>query len=124
MGSQALDGTIAKRETKALGTWGGALIVTGTSVGGGMLALPVVTSPAGFWPSVAVLILCWAFMTITGLLFAELSFWLKQEANILSMARQTLGKRGAAVTWILYLFLFYCLAVTYLVGGANFISDM
>ena len=110
--------------SKVLGTFGGALIVTGTSVGAGMLALPVVTSPAGFFPSIAVLIVCWAFMTITGLLFAELSLWLKKEANILSMAKKTLGGVGAAVTWVLYLFLFYCLTVAYLVGGANFVTDV
>lgn len=109
--------------SKVLGTLGGALIVTGTSVGAGMLALPVVTSPAGFFPSIAVLIACWAFMTITGLLFAELSVWLRQEVNILSMAKKTLGKAGAAATWVLYLFLFYCLTIAYLVGGACFVSD-
>ncbi|MBS0656295.1 MAG: tyrosine transporter [Verrucomicrobia bacterium] len=108
---------------KVMGTFGGALIITGTSIGAGMLALPVVTSPAGFLPSIAVLIACWAFMTITGLLFAELSIWLKQEVNILSMARKTLGAPGAAITWILYLFLFYCLTVAYLVGGAGFLTD-
>ncbi len=111
------------QQASAMGTWGGALIVAGTSIGAGMLALPVVTGAAGFFPSLAVLFISWAFMTLTGLLFAELCIWLKQEVNVLGMAKKTLGKMGQAVTWVLYLFLFYCLSIAYLIGGANFFSD-
>lgn len=107
-----------------LRTFGGSLIVAGTSIGAGMLALPVVTGPSGFVPSIAVLVACWAFMTITGLLFAELSFWLKSDANILSMAKHTLGKPGLAVTWVLYLFLFYSLTIAYMVGGGNMLVEV
>jgi tyrosine-specific transport protein len=107
-----------------LRTFGGSLIVAGTSIGAGMLALPVVTGPAGFVPSIAVLVACWAFMTITGLLFAELSLWLKSDANILSMAKRTLGKPGLIATWVLYLFLFYSLTIAYMVGGGNLLVEL
>ncbi len=108
----------------ALRTFGGSLIVAGTSIGAGMLALPVVTGPAGFIPSIGVLIACWAFMTMTGLLFAELSLWLKSDANILTMAKKTLGKPGLILTWILYLFLFYSLTIAYMVGGGNLLTEL
>ncbi len=111
-------------QNSGLGTFSGSLIVAGTSIGAGMLALPVVTGPAGFVPSIAVLVSCWAFMTITGLLFAELSFWLKSDANILSMAKNTLGKPGLVCTWILYLFLFYSLTIAYMVGGGNLLIEL
>lgn len=107
-----------------LRTFGGSLIVAGTSIGAGMLALPVVTGPSGFAPSIAVLVVCWAFMTCTGLLFAELSLWLKSDANILSMSKRTLGKGGLVATWVLYLFLFYSLTVAYMVGGANLLVEL
>ncbi len=107
-----------------LRTFGGSLIVAGTSIGAGMLALPVVTGPAGFAPSIAVLVACWAFMTITGLLFAELSFWLQSDANILSMAKKTLGKPGLIATWVLYLFLFYSLTIAYMVGGGGMLLEL
>lgn len=107
-----------------LRTFGGSLIVAGTSIGAGMLALPVVTGPSGFVPSIAVLVACWAFMTTTGLLFAELSFWLKSDANILSMAKRTLGRPGQIVTWVLYLFLFYSLTIAYMVGGGNLLVEL
>ncbi len=107
-----------------LRTFGGTLIVAGTSIGAGMLALPVVTGPSGFVPSIAVLVACWAFMTLTGLLFAELALWLKSEANILSMAKKTLGKPGLIATWVLYLFLFYSLTIAYMVGGGNMLVEL
>lgn len=96
--------------------FGGTLLIAGTSIGGGMLALPVLTSIAGFLPSVVVYFLCWAFMASTGLLFLEISQWLKGESNIITMAKSTLGYPGKCFAWILYLFLFYCLTVAYMVG--------
>lgn len=108
----------------ALRTLGGSLIVAGTAIGAGMLALPVVTGPAGFIPSLFVLLAAWAFMTATGLYVAELSIWLKQDTNILSMAKHTLGKPGQVATWVLYLFLFYSLSIAYMVGGGNLLVEL
>jgi tyrosine-specific transport protein len=102
----------------------GALLVAGTSIGGGMLALPVLTSQAGFLPSLVVYILCWLFMASTGLLFLEVSQWVKGESNILSMAEYTLGRPGKFFAWIVYLFLFYCLTVAYMVGCGNIMVDL
>ena len=101
---------------------GGSLLVAGTSIGGGMLALPVLTSMAGFLPSLVIYLLCWLFMASTGLLFLEISQWMKGEANIISMAEKILGKPGKVFAWMVYLFLFYCLTVAYLVGFGDIIA--
>lgn len=98
---------------------GGALLVAGTTIGGGMLALPVLTSLTGFYPSIVIYLICWLFMASTGLLFLEISQWMKGEANIISMAEGTLGKGGRYFAWLIYLFLFYCLTVAYMVGCGN-----
>lgn len=100
---------------------GGSLLVAGTAIGGGMLALPVLTSVTGFFPSLLVYLVCWLFMASTGLLFLEIAQRLHQDANILSMAEHTLGKPGKFFAWILYLFLFYCLTVAYIVGSGNIV---
>jgi len=104
--------------------FGGSLLVAGTSIGGGMLALPVLTSLAGFLPSIVIYLLCWLFMASTGLLFLEISQWMKGDANIVSMAEKTLGKPGKYFAWIIYLFLFYCLTVAYIVGCGNIVSEL
>lgn len=103
---------------------GGALLVAGTSIGGGMLALPVLTSLAGFAPSIFVYVLCWLFMASTGLLFLEVSQWVKQDSNIISMADSTLGRAGKYFAWCLYLFLFYCLTIAYIVGCGNIVQQL
>ena len=101
----------------------GSLLVAGTSIGGGMLALPVLTSLAGFLPSIAVYLVCWLFMASTGLLFLEVSQWVKGESNIITMAEVTLGKKGRYFAWVLYLFLFYCLTIAYIVGCGNLVVE-
>lgn len=102
----------------------GSLLVAGTSIGGGMLALPVATSLGGFIPALLAYFLCWLFMASTGLLFLEVSTWIKGESNILSMAQKTLGKPGKWASWAIYLFLFYCLTLAYVVGCGNLISQL
>lgn len=102
---------------------GGILLVAGTSIGGGMLALPVLTSIGGFIPSLVIYILCWAFMASTGLLFLEISSWMEKDSNIVSMADRTLGSFGKIVAWVVYLFLFYCLTIAYVVGCGDLVSQ-
>lgn len=50
---------------------GGILLIAGSCIGAGMLALPVITGIAGFSPSVVMFLLAWLFMTGTGLLLLE-----------------------------------------------------
>ncbi|MBA3602525.1 MAG: amino acid permease [Parachlamydiaceae bacterium] len=105
-------------------TFRGVLLVAGTSIGGGMLALPVLTSLGGFLPSLVVYFFCWLFMACTGLLFLEISLWMHKDANIVSMSERTLGTGGKAFAWVLYLFLFYSLSVAYIVGCGDLVSQL
>lgn len=102
---------------------GGTLLVAGTSIGAGMLALPVVTALGGFLPAFFIYLLCWAFMSCTGLLLLELCLKLPPDANLVSMAAAYLGKPGKYFAWALYLFLFYCLTIAYISGGSGLLND-
>lgn len=102
---------------------GGALLVAGTSIGGGMLGLPVLTSQGGFVPSLFVYLACWLFMASTGLLLLELSLTYGEGANLVTMASRTLGKAGKYAAWVLYLFLFYSLTIAYMVGCGNIFTE-
>lgn len=101
----------------------GALLVAGTAIGGGMLALPVLTSVAGFLPTLAIYVLCCFFMACTGLLLLEVCLWLKGDTNIVTMAEHTMGQGGKVAAWLLYIFLFYCLTVAYMVGCGNLVVE-
>ncbi len=89
-----------------------------------MLALPVELSLGGFIPSVFIYFFCWGLMACTGLLFLEVSMWIKGESNIISMAEKTLGTTGQALAWALYLFLFYSLSLSYVSGCGALISQI
>jgi tyrosine-specific transport protein len=102
----------------------GAFLVSGTAIGAGMLALPVVTALGGFLPACAIYFLCWLFMSATGLLLLEICLWMPKDANLVSMAQHLLGKWGKLLSWILYLFLFYCLTIAYIAGGGGFINAL
>lgn len=103
---------------------GGILLVAGTTIGAGMLAVPVVTSFAGFFPSAVLLILFWAYMCYTALLTLEVNLWMpNKNANMITMAEQTLGKWGRLASWLMYLFLLYALTTAYLAGCGPIIVD-
>lgn len=98
---------------------GGALLIAGTAIGVGMLALPVVTGPGGFAPSMFVYLICWAFMLCTGLLLLEVCSWMPPDSNLITMAGQLLGKPGQVVCWLVYLFLFEMVMIAHLSGGGE-----
>ena len=63
---------------------GGVLLIVGTTIGAGMLALPVATAQLGFWTSVGMLIGCWGIMTLCAFLFLEVNLWLPPNTNLIS----------------------------------------
>ncbi len=95
------------------------LLVGGTCIGGGMLALPVATGESGFFPSLLMMLVGWAFMTTTALFLAEVNLWMEEGVHVITMASRLLGPLGKAVAWILYLFIGYASLVAYTAGGGE-----
>lgn len=102
---------------------GGILLVSGTTIGAGMLALPIITGFAGFIPSVLLLILFWIYMTYTAFLVLETNLWMERNTNLITMARRTLGRPGEIFSWIVYLFLLYSLTTAYIAGSGPIVID-
>lgn len=102
---------------------GSLLLASGTSIGAGMLALPVLTGLVGFWPACFVYFVSWLVITFSSLLFLETTLSMPKEAHILSMARTTLGKSGQSFAFMVYIFLFYSVSVAYLSGSGSLMSD-
>ncbi len=99
---------------------GSTLIVIGTTIGAGMLALPMVSASAGFFWSVILMTLIWIISTITGLLIIEINLALPIEHSTFnSMAGKTLGIPGKIATWVSYLFLLYAIISAYIIGESD-----
>ncbi|KTD55546.1 tyrosine-specific transport protein [Legionella santicrucis] len=103
---------------------GGILLIVGTSIGGGMLALPVANAATGFWQSSIFLFLCWVFMTLGAFFILEANLYLPRGKHMVSMAQATLGNFGLLIAWISYLFLLYTLLSAYISGGADVLNSL
>lgn len=98
---------------------GGILLVIGSTIGAGILALPVATAELGFWGSLVLLSSAWFIMTICAFLILEVNLWLPPGTNLISMAGATLGKTGQSITWVVYLVLLYSIICAYIAGGGD-----
>lgn len=103
---------------------GGILMILGTSIGAGMLALPVASASAGFLSSAALLILCWFGMIIGAFLILEVVLWLPEDTNLISMVKLTLGKPGQIIAWLSYLMLLYTLLCAYISGNSDVLQNI
>ena len=103
---------------------GGILLLTGTAIGGGLLALPIATSEAGFMNALGLMFGCWFLMTASAFLILEVNLQLPTHANIVSMARTLLGPWGTAVAWTSYLLLLYSIIAAYMSGGSDVLRNL
>lgn len=103
--------------------FGGILLIAGSCIGAGMLALPMMTGLAGFFPSLTMFLAAWVFMTLTGLLLVEVNGWFDRQVNLITMAGYAFGFPGKIISWLLYLFLFYALLVAYVAGSGSLASS-
>jgi tyrosine-specific transport protein len=95
----------------------GVLLIAGTCIGAGMLAMPAVTGAMGFFPALALNVLCWFYMLCTGLLFLEATLWMHDGANVTSMTERFLGQPGKWIGASTFIFLYFCLLIGYIAAG-------
>ena len=103
---------------------GAALLIAGTSIGAGMLALPIATASNGFLPSTALLLLSWVIMLFSAFAMLEVTLHIGHKANLVSMAQKTIGPLGQYSSWALYLLLLYALNAAYLSGLRELIQNL
>ncbi|MCR9191946.1 MAG: hypothetical protein NXI01_04730 [Gammaproteobacteria bacterium] len=94
------------------------LMVTGTSIGTGILALPIPTSTAGFLPTILAFIIAWAFMTIAAFYILDVKMHYKGHYNLSSLIKLTLGQFGHYLSSSMILVLLYALLCTYMMACA------
>lgn len=101
----------------------GVLLIAGTTIGGGMLAAPVLMASTGFYPSVLVYFLYWVLMSCTGILLVEACCWSKQETNLISLTQITWGKWGTRLAWLVYVGFFFCLILAYILAIGDLVAS-
>lgn len=106
-----------------LPTIGCVLILIGTSIGAGILAMPLASSIITF-PTAMILLFCaWWVMSLTGLFMLEVILKMPQDrTHLSSMAKVTTGRTGQIIAWISTLCLFYTLISAYTAGNSSLIQ--
>lgn len=99
-------------------TLGSVLIVAGTTIGAGMLAMPLAAAGIGFPVIAVILIGLWAIMSYTALLMVEVYQYSSPDTGLGSVSRQYLGLPGQLLTGFSMLLLMYALTTAY-IGGAR-----
>lgn len=101
---------------------GSILLIVGTTIGAGMLALPIATAQLGFVGSLVFLFICWFTMTACAFLLLEVNLHMPANSNLVTMARNTIGPVGQIIAWISFLLLLYSLLSAYISGGSGLVQ--
>ena len=101
---------------KTLGT---TLLVTGTMIGAGMLAMPLTSAGIGLTFTVVLLISLWILLTYSALLFVEVYQTTESDSGIGTLSALYFGNAGRVVsTTVMFVFL-YALLAAYISGGGE-----
>ncbi len=103
---------------------GAILLITGTTVGAGILAMPIAIGRAGFIPSLCTMCFCWVYLAYAAFCILEVALALPAKSNLISMATATCGRWGKAISWVAYLFLLYALNTAYIAVSANIFQNI
>ena len=100
-------------------TVGSTLLVAGTMIGAGMLAMPRTSAGIGFGFTIVLLLSLWALLTFSALLFVELYQTAESDAGIGTLAEQYFGKAGRIVSTLVLIVFLYALIAAYVSGGGS-----
>ncbi|MGU3841212.1 amino acid permease, partial [Vibrio diabolicus] len=103
---------------------GSSLIVAGTALGAGMLAIPMVLAQFGLLWGTLLMLFIWAGTTYATLLLLEASCKVGGGASMNAIARETLGKGGQLVTNSLLYALLVCLLMAYIIGAGDLVQKV
>ncbi|KAE9534147.1 aromatic amino acid transporter [Ursidibacter arcticus] len=104
-------------------TLGSTLLVAGTMIGAGMLAMPLTSAGIGFTFTVILLVALWLFLTYSALLFVEVYQTADADAGIGTLAAQYFGSPGRIVATTVLMVFLYALLSAYVTGGGAIIAS-
>ena len=104
-------------------TVGSTLLVAGTMIGAGMLAMPLTSAGIGFGATLFLLLGLWTLLTFSALLFVELYQTAPSDAGIGTLAEQYFGRPGRIVSTAVLIVFLYALIAAYISGGGSLLTD-
>lgn len=103
---------------------GSSLIISGTALGAGMLAIPMVLAQFGLLWGTALMLFIFIGTTYAALLLLEASINVGGGLGMNTIARKSLGKGGQLVTNGLLYALLICLLMAYILGAGDLLNKL
>ena len=106
-------------------TLGSALIIAGTSIGAGMLAMPLTSAGMGFGFTAALLFGLWLLLAYSGLLFVEVyQTAQRKDDGVATLAEKYFGMSGRVISTVSLFVLLYALSAAYMTGGGSLLANV
>lgn len=103
---------------------GGTLLIAGTALGAGMLAIPMVLAQFGVLWGTLLMAGIWLGTTYAALLLLEATLRSGGGIGMNSIAQKTLGKHGQVITNALLYCLVICLMIAYIVSAGDLLQQL
>ncbi|AEE88137.1 amino acid transporter [Francisella tularensis subsp. novicida] len=101
---------------------GSVFLIIGTTIGAGMLSLPLIVASCGFSMAIILLILSWSVMYITALKLLRVCAKYPLGVNFTSMMQSQVSRGYLLFFSIIYLLLLYSLMSAYTTQGSSLVS--
>lgn len=103
---------------------GAILLVAGTCIGSGMIALPMVLAKLGIIPSILLMIIIWFIMYYSSLINLELNLQVGQGLSLGALGRYFSGKNAELIGTISLKLLSYSLLAVFIYGGSSILKEL
>ena len=100
---------------------GGTMIIAGTSIGAGMLALPTISAGMWFNWSVVVMFCSWLMMLLSSQALLEVNLHYEPGSSFHTLVKDTLGPAWSVINGFSVSFVLYILVYAYVSGGGSIV---
>ena len=109
--------------SRFLSILGGTMIVAGTAIGAGMLALPMISAGMWFYWSVALLLISWFCMFRSSQAILEVNLHFQPGDSFHTLVRELLGPFWSTLNGLAVAFVLYTLVYAYVSGGGSVVQQ-
>ncbi len=102
--------------------FGATFMIIGLCIGGGMIAIPMVSYQYGVITATFSIILTWLVTFAAAWIVIDMLYQFNYAIDLPRISKITFGKLGSTITWLFYVLLMYAGLSAYISGGGSILS--
>src|SRR5579864_3416158 len=103
---------------------GAILMIIGTEVGAGILALPILVAHFGFLIGAVLLVTIWLLMTYTTFVICDINLSMPAGASFAGMANRFFGYTGRVIVWVFFILILYPILIAYISAAGSAFNEI